>query len=134
MTVAGIALPRILRIGGGASQQLAEVLGALGVSRPLVVTDAFLAGQGMVERLLDGLRAAGIAARVFTETVPDPTVASIEAGLAFLEGGDHDRVVGFGGGRPPRHDDEGRPAPVPSLSRAACRVLDTGLPSRIRAG
>lgn len=100
MTVASIALPRILRIGGGAAQQLAEVLGTLGVSRPLVVTDAFLAGQGMVERLLDGLRAAGIAARVFTETVPDPTVASIEAGLAFLKAGDHDCVVGFGGGSP----------------------------------
>lgn len=100
MTVASIALPRILRIGGGAAQQLAEVLGTLGVSRPLVVTDAFLAGQGMVERLLDGLRAAGITARVFTETVPDPTVASIEAGLAFLKAGDHDCVVGFGGGSP----------------------------------
>jgi alcohol dehydrogenase class IV len=100
LTVAGIALPRILRIGGGAAQQLAEVLGALGVARPLVVTDSFLAGQGMVERLLDGLHAAGITARVFTETVPDPTVASIEAGLAFLHDGDHDCVVGFGGGSP----------------------------------
>lgn len=100
MTVASIALPRILRIGGGAAQQLAEVLGALGVARPLVVTDSFLAGQGMVERLLDGLHAAGITARVFTETVPDPTVASIEAGLAFLHDGDHDCVVGFGGGSP----------------------------------
>lgn len=100
MTIASIALPRILRIGGGASQQLAEVLGSLGVSRPLVVTDAFLAAQGMVEQLLAGLHAAGIAARVFTETVPDPTVASIEAGLAFLQEGDHDCVVGFGGGSP----------------------------------
>lgn len=100
MTVASIALPRILRIGGGAAQQLAEVLGVLGVARPLVVTDSFLAGQGMVERLLDGLHAAGITARVFTETVPDPTVASIEAGLAFLHDGDHDCVVGFGGGSP----------------------------------
>lgn len=100
MTVASIALPRILKIGGGASQQLAEVLGSLGVSRPLVVTNSFLAGQGMVERLLDGLRAAGVSARVFTETVPDPTVASIEAGLAFLKEGDHDCVVGFGGGSP----------------------------------
>ncbi|BBE34023.1 iron-containing alcohol dehydrogenase [Sphingosinicella microcystinivorans] len=100
MTVASIALPRILRIGGGASQQLAEVLGSLGVSRPLVVTDGFLSAQGMVERLLDGLRAAGVSARVFTETVPDPTVASIEAGLAFLQEGNHDCVVGFGGGSP----------------------------------
>jgi alcohol dehydrogenase class IV len=38
--------------------------------------------------------------RVFADTVPDPTVASIEAGLAFLRAGEHDCVVGFGGGSP----------------------------------
>jgi alcohol dehydrogenase class IV len=89
--------PRILRIGGGASRQLPDVLATLGLSRPLIVTDAFLVGQGRVETLQGSLKAAGIASRVFDGTVPDPTVASIEAGLAFLREGDHDCVVGFGG-------------------------------------
>ena len=44
--------------------------------------------------------AAGIAARVFADTVPDPTVASVDAGVAFLKDGEHDCVVGFGGGSP----------------------------------
>src|SRR3546814_8974934 len=43
---------------------------------------------------------AGIAARVFADTVPDPTVASVDAGVAFLREGEHDSVVGFGGGSP----------------------------------
>ena len=42
----------------------------------------------------------GISSRVFSDTVPDPTVASIETGIEFLKGGDHDCVIGFGGGSP----------------------------------
>lgn len=100
MTAASIALPRILRIGAGASRELPAVLGALGLSRPLIVTDAFLRDSGRVAELEQALRSAGIAARVFANTVPDPTVASIEAGVAFLAEGEHDCVIGFGGGSP----------------------------------
>lgn len=95
-----IALPRLLRIGGGAAGELAAVLGSFGLSRPLIVTDAFLLGGGRVAALTAGLEKADIRARVFADTVPDPTIASIEAGLAFLAAGDHDCVVGFGGGSP----------------------------------
>ncbi|WP_217482539.1 iron-containing alcohol dehydrogenase [Sphingomonas sp. CL5.1] len=100
MTIASIALPRILRIGGGASKQLPDVLNTLGLSRPLIVTDAFLRDSGRVAELTDGLAKAGIEARVFPDTVPDPTAASIDAGVAFLHEGEHDCVVGFGGGSP----------------------------------
>lgn len=98
--ISSIALPRLMRIGGGASAQLPDVLQMLGLSRPLVVTDSYLVSSGRVEVMTDGLRTAGIAARVFAGTVPDPTVASIERGVAYLAEGDHDCVVGFGGGSP----------------------------------
>lgn len=98
--IAHISLPRIFRIGGGASRELPQVLGMLGLSRPLIVTDGFLVGRGWVARIEDELRAAGMACRVFADTVPDPTIASIDAGVAFLAAGDHDCVVGFGGGSP----------------------------------
>lgn len=97
---AAITLPRLLQIGGGASGLLAETLATLGLSRPLVVTDRFLQDSGRVEALTAGLDAAAIAYRVFADTVPEPTTASIEAGLAFALAGDHDCVVGFGGGSP----------------------------------
>lgn len=98
--IATIALPRILRIGAGASRELAAQLAALGLSRPLIVTDAFLVGQGRVGQLVEDLQARGIAARVFAEVQPDPTDRSIHAGIACLRAGDHDCVVGFGGGSP----------------------------------
>lgn len=98
--IAQISLPRIFRIGGGASRELPQVLAMLGLSRPLIVTDGFLVGQGWVTRIEDELRAAGMSCRVFADTVPDPTIASIDAGVAFLAAGDHDCVIGFGGGSP----------------------------------
>src|SRR3546814_2166102 len=60
LSIASIALPRIFRIGGGASKQLPEVLASLGLSRPLIVTDAYLESSGRVAKLTDGLAAAGI--------------------------------------------------------------------------
>ncbi|MCJ2134103.1 iron-containing alcohol dehydrogenase, partial [Methylobacterium sp. J-026] len=75
--VASIALPRLMRVGAGASRLLPEVLGQLGLSRPFVVTDPYLAGSGRVEALLERLASAGTRATVFADTVPDPTVASV---------------------------------------------------------
>ena len=95
-----IALPRIIRVGAGASAELPALLAALGLSRPFLVTDGFLVGSGLIDPLLHGLKAAGLEPRVFADTVPDPTVASIEAGLEALQQGSHDCVIGFGGGSP----------------------------------
>jgi len=96
-----VALPRLMRIGASASGEVAGVLQGFGLSKPLIVTDKFLAGQGHVDRLVAGLERAGITgARVFDGTVPDPTSSSIDAGVAFLQEGDHDSVIGFGGGSP----------------------------------
>ncbi|MBV9658783.1 MAG: iron-containing alcohol dehydrogenase [Verrucomicrobia bacterium] len=101
--IAPIALPRLLRIGGGASREIGAVLRTLGLARPLIVTDRFLASHSQLDALLGALANAGIAraaVRVFADTVPDPTVASVEAGVAFARAGEHDCVVGFGGGSP----------------------------------
>ena len=95
--VAKIALPRILRIGAGASQEIGPVLETLGLKKPLIVTDRFIFNQGLPERLQQALP-KGVESRVFADSVPDPTVSSVEACLECLKAGNHDCVVGFGGG------------------------------------
>ncbi len=59
-----------MRIGAGASQELAAVLQQLGLARPLLVTDAYLLKTGRVEALMAPLAEAGIEARIFADTVP----------------------------------------------------------------
>jgi len=98
---ATIASPRLLLIGGGTVRQIAEVLGKFGLSRPLVVSDPIMVSTGLIQRALEPLSAAGIAARVFSNTVSDPTDTVIEAGVAELRAGDgYDCLIGFGGGSP----------------------------------
>lgn len=95
-----INLPRIVRIGAGSLAELPAALAQCGLSRPFIVTDRFLVDQGLVARLAEVLAAMGITAAVFADTVPDPTVAVVEAALAAIVAGDHDCVIGLGGGSP----------------------------------
>jgi alcohol dehydrogenase class IV len=95
-----VVYPRIVAIGGGAIDELAAVLAQLSLRRPLIVSDDFLLRQGLVGRVETILGAAGIASGAFTDTVPDPTTASIDAGLAHLKKGDYDSLIGLGGGSP----------------------------------
>ena len=95
--VAKIAVPRILRIGSGAFAQTREVLQILELHHPLIVTDPFLRKLGLARLLSESLSAWG-RPRIFSETVPDPTVAVVKAGVQFLKNGEHDCVIGLGGG------------------------------------
>jgi alcohol dehydrogenase class IV len=95
--VAKIAVPRIMRIGSGAFAQTREVLQTLELHHPLIVTDPFLRKLGLARMLSESLSASG-RPRIFSETVPDPTVAVVKAGVQFLKNGEHDCVIGLGGG------------------------------------
>lgn len=97
---AAIVSPRLMLVGGGSVKDLAGVLAKFGLSRPLVVTDPYMVRSGLVRRCLDPLEAAGIAAAVFSDTVPEPTDTVIDAGAALLQAGLYDCLIGFGGGSP----------------------------------
>ena len=93
-------LPRILQIGSGASLALAETLATLGCSRPLLVTDKMMVELGYVERVRRALNEADINLTVFEDTLPEPTAASIQAGVFIVRDGDYDSIVALGGGSP----------------------------------
>ncbi|WP_441962398.1 iron-containing alcohol dehydrogenase [Mycolicibacterium houstonense] len=99
MTV-NIALPRFAKIGAGSVDDLGSVITQLNISRPLLVTDKFLTETGQTERLVKTMEAAGADVAVFSETVPDPTAASLTAGVELARSHNADGVIGFGGGSP----------------------------------
>ncbi len=96
--MAAIFLPRAMRIGAGALNALPEALAQLGLRCPVILTDPFLANSGALDRVLAILAEAGMTARSYAEVIPDPTVTAVDAAVAFVAGGQHDCVIGFGGG------------------------------------
>lgn len=90
--------PTRLHYGWGAARQVGERLAELGVSRALVVSDPGVRAAGIVDRVIDDIRAAGIGAALYAETQPNPTVANVAAGLARWREHACDGLVGLGGG------------------------------------
>lgn len=97
---AQIILPRVLQVGAGASQMVGTVVKDLECQRPLIVTDRMMVELGYVERIQESLGREAIAADVFDDTVPEPTVASIEAGVTAVREGNYDCIIALGGGSP----------------------------------
>jgi len=95
-----IILPRILQVGAGASQQAGTIVKALECQRPLIVTDKMMVQLGYVARIQESLTALGIHSDVFDDTVPEPTVSSIQAGVEMVRDGSYDSIIAIGGGSP----------------------------------
>ncbi|HSM41074.1 MAG TPA: iron-containing alcohol dehydrogenase, partial [Afifellaceae bacterium] len=90
--------PTAVRFGAGRINELAEACEAIGMSKPLLVTDAGLAKLEITAQAMAVLSGAGLAPGLFSDVQPNPVGANLEAGVrAFNEGG-HDGVVAFGGG------------------------------------
>ncbi|MDC0661444.1 iron-containing alcohol dehydrogenase [Marinobacter sp. SS21] len=95
-----VILPRVMQVGEGASEQVPTVLASLGCSRPLIITDKMMVQLGYVERIQQCLAQHSLTADVFDDTVPEPTVSSIQSGVARVREGDYDCIIALGGGSP----------------------------------
>jgi alcohol dehydrogenase len=89
--------PQRLVFGRGALDSVGSLAAGLGRSA-LVVTDRGLLATGLVERVVDSLRRAGLAVHVFADVAPNPTTDQVEAGLAAGAERAIDVVVAVGGG------------------------------------
>jgi alcohol dehydrogenase class IV len=90
--------PTAIKFGNGRISELAENCRAVGITRPLLVTDRGLAPLPITAAALDVLAGAGLGRAVFAEVDPNPTEANMAAGIAVYRAGGHDGVVAFGGG------------------------------------
>ena len=95
-----IILPRIMQVGYGASLELPNVLASLHCNRALIVTDKMMVKLGYASSIQAVLQQHDIACDVFDDTVPEPTVASIQTGVTTVKNADYDCIVALGGGSP----------------------------------
>lgn len=90
--------PQTIIHGAGASRELLPQLSRIGARRVLFVTDPFINGTGLVQKLAEPLRQAGLAVAIFSAVQPDPTVQTVMDGLIELDKHEADVVVAVGGG------------------------------------
>jgi choline dehydrogenase len=93
-TVRAVSVPTRLVHGCGAVASLADECRALGITKPMLVTDPGVTAAGLVDRVLPQLNGA----IVFDEVRPNPDIELVDrAAAAYRESG-CDGLVGLGGG------------------------------------
>lgn len=90
--------PTLIRFGAGRINEIADACGAVGISKPLLVTDRGLKQLPITIATLDLLEAADLGRSIFADVDMNPTGQNVEAGLAVYREGNHDGVIAFGGG------------------------------------
>jgi alcohol dehydrogenase class IV len=93
-------VPATILCGGGASREVGVQAKRLGISRALIVTDAFLVRQGVAGVVAQDLRDAGIEVATFDGVQPEPIDRNVIDGLAMLRAAGSQAVVAVGGGSP----------------------------------
>lgn len=92
-----VAIPTpITYIGEGKINETGEILKAKGSKKVLVITDDFLLEIGLLNSMLEGIKAVGIETVIYSGVKPDPTFAIVDEALAMCTG--CDAVVAVGGG------------------------------------
>jgi alcohol dehydrogenase len=84
--------------GPGSSLQLCEAIARSGVKKLLVVSDAMLVKIGLLQPMLDKLKALGVQTVLYDGVQPDPTIEQIETGLALLKREQCTAILAIGGG------------------------------------
>ena len=80
----------------GAIRLLAAECARIGITRPLVVTDAGVRAAGILQKALDAL--GGLEVSVFDQTPSNPTEAAVRAAVEVYRAGRCDGLIAVGGG------------------------------------
>lgn len=97
-TVRSFVIPTVMKHGLGAIGTLAEEAKALGMRRPLIVTDSGIVQAGLLERATRPLQEGNLDFAVFDKVAPNPPIATVDEGAAVYASEKCDGIVGFGGG------------------------------------
>jgi alcohol dehydrogenase len=90
--------PRKIVAGENSLASVPNEVRSLKGTRPLIMTDAGIAGCGLLKRLTSVLDEEKMAYGVFSEVEPDPDIAVAEKAKHVFVEGQYDLLVAFGGG------------------------------------
>lgn len=90
--------PTSVKFGCGRIKELADHCKALGIKRPLLITDPGLANLPMIKDAVAANNAAGVPTGLFSEVQGNPIGKNVEDGVKVFKAGKHDGVIAFGGG------------------------------------
>lgn len=93
-----IVLPRIVCLGKGSINQLNYVLETLAVKNPMIVTDKVIYDLGYIKPIENNLTNQKLSYGIYTDTIPEPTDTSLEAGIKQARLDNHDSIIAIGGG------------------------------------
>ena len=96
MTItANWSYPTAIKFGAGRIKELADHCKAVGMKKPLLVTDRGLSTMPITKNALDILDAAGLGRAMFAEVDPNPSDKNLEAGVKETGRGGSLSVIGF---------------------------------------
>jgi alcohol dehydrogenase class IV len=90
--------PTTVRFGAGRIAELADACRALGMARPLLVTDPRIAALPMVADAAAAVRADGLQTAIFAKVRGNPVGQNVMDGVVAYRAGGHDGIIAFGGG------------------------------------
>lgn len=90
--------PVPIAYGPGRLGEIGEHCAAAGIRNPLLMTDRGSAALPFVTRTRQVLQAAGLGSGLYAEISPNPQDVEISAARAAFRDGNHDAIIGMGGG------------------------------------
>ena len=91
-------LPRQVIFGRGASLSLAEICRGNGWKKVFLVSDSGLVGAGVVQRVSQPLREAGLLVDTFVDIPPEPPIDVVDALAGWIVKSGADALIALGGG------------------------------------
>lgn len=91
-------IPTVIKHGIGAVKHVGKEVGALGVSKALLVTDPGIYKAGVADPVIESLKEAGIEVVLFNKVEPNPPVRLVNEGSTIYKKENCNGLVAVGGG------------------------------------
>ena len=93
-------VPTVVKHAPGAVECLADQVKALGIGRPMIVTDQGLVKAGIVDRVTEVLRGGNVDYLLFDRVVANPPIKLVDDAAVLYKAEKCDGLIGVGGGSP----------------------------------